>query len=119
MAKIANEARIESEQHAALHAIGQPVGPPAASRVQWGPEWTKRARFARKIAAGEAEAFDIEGVIEALPLPEYWLLLTGEAVPRDGKVLCLWHEERTASCHVKERKFRCYGCDFRGNVYDL
>ena len=48
--------------------------------------------------------------------------LIGQTVPLDrhGKALCPFHEERTPSLHVNERKgtFTCYGCGAHGDAVD-
>jgi hypothetical protein len=46
-----------------------------------------------------------------------------DAVPRDGKVTCPFHEDRHASLHVyetAERGWYCFGrCRHGGTIYDL
>lgn len=120
MDRIGLEARRESEMIVGLLEIGAPVSKrPAPCRTRWDETWRKRARISRMIASGKIEAHDPEELVDAMPLPEWWLLLTGEEVPRNGMVVCPFHDDRSPSCHVKERRFKCYACESRGRVYDL
>lgn len=47
--------------------------------------------------------------------------LTDVDVPRNGVILCPLptHDERTPSCHLRETRWRCFGCDKHGSIYDL
>lgn len=119
MSRIALESRRESEMLVGLCQIGAPHGPPAPCRVRWDDAWRRRCRNARLVAAGKRDELDRDAVIDAMPLSEWWLLLTGEQPGRDRKVLCPFHDERTPSCSVRETRFRCFGCDKRGTVIDL
>jgi len=52
----------------------------------------------------------------------YVQALTGQAVPRDRKISCPLHEDRTPSLHVypdPEHGWHCYGCNQGGTIYDL
>jgi hypothetical protein len=40
-------------------------------------------------------------------------------IPRDRKVRCQFHEDRTASLHVYDNGWHCYGCDEGGDAIDL
>jgi hypothetical protein len=53
---------------------------------------------------------------------DYVAALTGQAVPRDRKINCPLHEDRTPSLHVypdPEHGWHCYGCNQGGTIYDL
>jgi hypothetical protein len=48
--------------------------------------------------------------------------LTGQVVPRERKISCPLHQDRTPSLHVYERAengWHCYGCHRGGSIYDL
>lgn len=48
--------------------------------------------------------------------------LTGQAVSRDGKLCCPFHDDRSPSLHVfeePERGWFCFGCRRGGSVYDF
>jgi hypothetical protein len=52
----------------------------------------------------------------------YVAVLTGQALGRDGKVSCPFHEDRTPSLHVyarAEQGWYCFGCGRGGSIYDL
>jgi hypothetical protein len=53
---------------------------------------------------------------------DYVQALTGQTVPRDRKISCPLHEDRTPSLHVypdPKRGWQCYGCNQGGTIYDL
>jgi hypothetical protein len=50
----------------------------------------------------------------------YVQALTGQVVPRDRKINCPFHEDRTPSLHVYPdpgRGWQCYGCKQGGDIY--
>lgn len=42
-----------------------------------------------------------------------------DEAPRRGMIKCPLHEDKTASCQIKNNKFTCYGCQEYGDVIDL
>ncbi len=55
------------------------------------------------------EALDMKGVADHY----------GLAVNRSGFILCPFHTEKTASCKLYSKRFRCYGCGEHGSVIDF
>ena len=57
-----------------------------------------------------------------IPPPLYVELLTGGEVGRDGKVACLFHDDRTPSLEVYAEPaggWYCFGCDRGGTIIDF
>lgn len=53
------------------------------------------------------------------PIKELYEQLTGYK-PRHGMVHCPFHDDRTASMSVgKYNRYKCFGCDEKGDVIDL
>jgi DNA primase len=46
------------------------------------------------------------------------ILFTKYAGTSDGKVLCIFHRERTPSMSIKDARFKCFGCGAGGDVFD-
>ena len=60
--------------------------------------------------------------LELVAPTRYVELLTGQRVPRERKINCPLHDDRTPSLHVYEEPHEgwyCYGCQQGGTVYDL
>jgi hypothetical protein len=60
--------------------------------------------------------------LRAISPHEYVRLLTGERVPRQGKVRCPLHRDEHASLHAwaqPERGWFCFGCNRGGDIYRL
>jgi hypothetical protein len=60
--------------------------------------------------------------LRRIPPAVYVTVLTGQALGRDGKVTCPFHEDRTPSLHVyarAEQGWYCFGCGRGGSIYDL
>jgi hypothetical protein len=58
----------------------------------------------------------------AIEPASYVEALTGHAVPRERKINCPLHQDRTPSLHVyqqPENGWHCYGCNRGGTIYDL
>jgi hypothetical protein len=74
-------------------------------------------------ASSEARAPGVDDdPLRRIPPGVYVPVLTGQAVGRDGKVSCPFHEDRTPSLHLYERPdqgWYCFGCGRGGSIYDL
>ncbi len=60
--------------------------------------------------------------LATIPPPLYVELLTGGEVGRDGKVACLFHDDRTPSLEVYAEPaggWYCFGCDRGGTIIDF
>jgi hypothetical protein len=92
-------AHIASEILAGLPAIQRP----------WGPE-----TLTRRAASSDP--------LQTIAPARYVELLTGQVVPRDRKISCPLHDDRTPSLHVypdPRQGWHCYGCQQGGTIYDL
>jgi hypothetical protein len=74
-------------------------------------------------AAQPARARDSHGdPLMSIAPADYVQALTGQSVPRERKISCPLHEDRTPSLHVypdPKRGWQCYGCNQGGTIYDL
>lgn len=67
---------------------------------------------------------NINQVKKLMPLQKF-LRLQGRQVLNAGavnfKVCCLFHQERTASCHIytKSKKYHCFGCGAHGDIITM
>jgi DNA primase len=59
--------------------------------------------------------YDKEAIRARLPFPELVERELGE-IPRDKKIACPFHAEKTPSFHIKEDRGHCFGC---GADYDI
>ena len=41
----------------------------------------------------------------------------GLQVNRNGKIVCPFHQEKTASCSIKRDYFKCFGCGAAGDIF--
>jgi hypothetical protein len=73
--------------------------------------------------AGKAEnngrRDDLTDAIRAVPLDYVIEILTGEAVPASGVLLCVLHEDREPSFKVYPDHFHCFGCGAHGSAFDF
>lgn len=96
-----------------------------SQRRIWGKRWRDRAyrdraieQRGRRVDDGfDAEKAHLEG-IEAI---DYVFRLTGAEPNRAGYVHCPLpdHEERTPSFSCRGVRWRCYGCQRHGSIYEL
>lgn len=110
-------------------ALGLTIRDAERGRYLRSPEWDVRWRnkaYGRRLYEERGrkvdDNFDGEKArLLAIPAEDYVERLTGEDVPRSGKIFCPLpsHEERTPSCQVRETRWRCYGCQKHGSIYDL
>jgi len=64
----------------------------------------------------------VDNPLATIPPPLYVELLTGGEVGRDGKVACLFHDDRTPSLEVYAEPaggWYCFGCDRGGTIIDF
>jgi len=98
------------------------LDPPASKiPVRWSPSWEKRAKVVRTLGP-DAQTYDrATDPLRDLDLREVWPLLTGEEANRAGRVRCPHpdHEDRWPDCHLYPTRWRCYGCNRRGDIIDL
>lgn len=91
----------------------------------WDDRWRRRAaKYADWEERGRKHDPDFDRDHERLLMLEastYVERLTGEEVPRSGKIHCPLpgHDERTPSFHCRETRWRCFGCGQKGSIYDL
>jgi len=72
----------------------------------------------RRRSAPDADGVD--ALLRAIPSAEYVQRLTGLEPNREGKVSCLWHEDRTPSLHLYPGgEWCCFGCRRGGTIYDF
>lgn len=91
----------------------------------WNQRWRDRAyrdraieQRGRKVDAG----FDAEKArLESIEAVDYVFRLTGEEANRAGYLHCPLpgHDERTPSFSCKDTRWRCYGCQAHGSIYEL
>lgn len=64
---------------------------------------------------------DASDPLRAIPATEYVPALLGVELPRDGKVCCPFHDDRTPSLHVYDggSGWYCFGCERGGSIIDL
>jgi hypothetical protein len=75
----------------------------------------------RTPAAGRQRESASDPLLNIAPA-DYVEALTGQSVPRDRKISCPLHEDRTPSLHVYADAtlgWHCYGCNQGGTIYDL
>jgi hypothetical protein len=86
-----------------------------------GTTTTSRSPSVAAFCRASAPAGD-DDPLRRIPPAVYVQVLTGQALGRDGKVRCPFHEDHTPSLHVYERPERgwyCFGCGRGGSIYDL
>jgi hypothetical protein len=95
------------------------------ARRIWGQRWRDRAYRDRAIEQRGRpvdDGFDAEKArLEGIEAVDYVFRLTGAEPNRAGYVHCPLpdHEERTPSFSCRETRWRCYGCQARGSIYEL
>jgi CHC2-type zinc finger protein/DNA primase RepB-like protein len=68
------------------------------------------------------QADGVDDALLSIAPAVYVEALTDQAVGRDGKIVCPFHDDRTPSCHVyddPERGWYCFGCGKGGTIYDF
>ena len=94
---------------------------PSTVDIAWTAAWSKRAkRPAPK--PGQAPPYDrATDPLRIADLRNLWPQLTGEDVPRWGRVTCPHpdHDDLRPDCHVFADGWRCYGCNRYGDILDL
>lgn len=61
---------------------------------------------------------DLDSIRSRLPMADLMERL-GFAVPHKGNMLCPFHDDRTASFHVYEDSFYCFGCQASGDIFSF
>lgn len=95
------------------------------ARRIWGQRWRDRAYRDRAIEERGRivnDGFDGEkGRLLNLEAIDYVFRLTGTEANRGGYLLCPLpgHDERTPSFHCRDTRWRCYGCEAYGSIYEL
>lgn len=101
---------------------GPSTDPPVRVRgIRWDEHWQRRADAARRLGAMAWPRYDRSAdPLFALDLREVWTELTGYDL-QGSATRCPSpdHDDRFASCGVKERFFNCMGCDAGGSIIDL
>ena len=64
------------------------------------------------------EKVDVFYSVKQIPFPEVQAAFNGEE-PKRGKMLCLFHSEKTASFQVYDDGFKCFGCGVHGDGIDF
>lgn len=92
---------------------------PTRVSVRWDERWSKRAKHTPK--PGRIPYDRATDPLLLSDLRELWPHLTGEDVPRWGRVTCPHpdHEDRRPDCHVFADGWRCFGCNRYGDIIDL
>lgn len=89
----------------------------------WGQRWRDRAYRDRAIedrGRRVDDGFDAEKAhLEGIEAVDYVFRLTGVEANRSGYLLCPLHDERTPSFSCKGTRWRCYGCQAHGSIYEL
>jgi len=95
------------------------------ARRLWGERWRNRAYRDRLIedrGRRVDDGFDAEKArLEGIEAIDYVFRLTGIEPDRNGYLHCPLpdHDERTPSFRCREMRWRCYGCDAHGSIYEL
>lgn len=91
---------------------------PLRRPVRWDARWQRRAT--RRRTHPQPQAYDRDALL-ALDLREMWEKITGEEVPRHGRVTCPFpgHDDRNPACSVRESDWRCFACNKGGTIIDL
>ncbi|WP_249011194.1 CHC2 zinc finger domain-containing protein [Conexibacter sp. DBS9H8] len=93
-----------------LHAPSPPA--PTDVRRDVVPAWPRRAR-----QEGDESVYER---LRELPAAEYVRALTGREPNREGKVRCVFHEERTPSLQLyPDGSWCCFGCGRGGTIVDF
>lgn len=91
----------------------------------WGQRWRDRAYRDRLIedrGRRVGDTFDAEKArLEGIEAVDYVVRLTGVEPNRAGYLHCPLpgHDERTPSFSCRETRWRCYGCNEHGSIYEL
>lgn len=91
----------------------------------WGKRWRDRAfrdRLIEQRGRRVDDGFDAEKArLEGIDAADYVFRLIGAEPNRAGYVHCPLpdHDDRTPSFHCRDTRWRCYGCNERGSIYDL
>lgn len=92
---------------------------------RWGQRWRDRAYRDRAIEQRGRrvdDGFDAEKArLEAIEAVDYVFRLAGAEANRAGYVHCPLpdHEERTPSFNCRGTRWRCFGCQAHGSIYEL
>jgi len=80
----------------------------------------QRSTAATSASAGLV-AFEMFDPLKQIPPAVYVEALTGEVVPRNGKIRCPLpdHEDRTPSFQVYSSHWKCFGCGRHGSIIDF
>lgn len=94
-------------------------------RRVWGQRWRHRAYRDRAIEdrgrlVGDGMPAE-KARLETIEAVDYVFRLTGIEANGGGYLHCPLpgHDERTPSFRCKEDRWRCFGCDERGSIYEL
>jgi hypothetical protein len=114
---------LEVERWVALELADDPLATRLAIdrtvSVTWDERWSKRAKHTPK--PGRIPYDRATDPLLLSDLRTLWPQLTGEDVPRWGRVTCPHpdHEDRRPDCHVFADGWRCFGCNRYGDIIDL
>lgn len=117
-------ARCRRNDRTIVEAIDGAVAddPPTKVRgIRWDEHWQRRADAARRLGVRATAPYSRDAdPLFALDLREVWTELTGHDLePGGSRCPSPDHDDRFASCTVKERFFNCHGCDAGGSIIDL
>lgn len=59
---------------------------------------------------------DKQEIKNKLSLPAVVEYFTNRTIPKDGKIICPFHEDHNPSCKIYPDHWHCFGCQRHGDV---